>query len=182
MMKRLMTATILAILVNGLPACVSAARGNSQDDETYDEALGLTPWQKLELGPREVVSMYALIANSEKYDNRYIQIKGFLRYEVEGNTITDYRLYPDKDSLEYGTYENAVSLGELLPDCAGQLLPSLNGEFVILSGVYRPRWRKLTPIDHIRWIKRNPKTREFEEDEVLCNDPNLIYLQKPEEE
>lgn len=177
-MRYIAFGTMLAVLASATPACVSVAQGASQDYESYEETLGLAPWQELELGSRKVVSMYALIANSEKYDNQYVMIRGFLRYEVEGNTITDSRLYPDTDSLEYDTYENSVDLGELLPDCNRGRLRLLNGEFVLLSGVYRHRWRMLTPIDHIRWKRLNQETRELEKDEILCNDRSLIHLQK----
>lgn len=180
-MRYLVFGVFSAVSVGVLVACASAAQGSRADYETLDEFYGFTPWQKLEIHDLKRVSIYDLIVNGEKYDDQFVQVQGFLRYEEENGSIMEASLYADTESLEYGAYENSIKLGEELPECVGRF-HALDGEFLLLSGVYRHSGRMLSPIDHIRLIKLGEETREIEQDEIVCNDPSLLHLVTPAEE
>lgn len=180
-MKNPSALALLAVCAISLAACASAAQEMPPEGATTDQILGVTPWQELKLGVSTRVSMYELIVNGEKYDDQYIQIKGFLRYKIENGAVKANAVYADRDSLEYDVIENSIQILDMLPDCYAIRLEELDGEFVLMSGVFRakPRWHALTPVDHIRLIKLNEETREREKSEILCRDPGLIRRQLP---
>lgn len=181
-MKHVIAATVSVLCAGGLAACVSAAQEPPSENTTTDEFFGFVSWQELDLKPRTSVSLYDLIANGNKYDNQYIQVYGFLRYEVEDGTVTASRLYPNTDSLKYDVYVDSIRVfRETLPDCYSVRLAELNGEFLLLSGIYRNSWKMLTPVSHIRLIELNDEARTRRKSEILCNDPSLDHLVKPDE-
>ena len=49
------------------------------------------------------VSMIQLVANPEKYEGKYVRVKGFLRMEFEGNG-----LYLHREDYEKSLYRNGV--------------------------------------------------------------------------
>lgn len=153
-----------------LCSCVGAAQEADNEYNSNDEFMGYIPWQELDLNqPAYSVSMYELISNGEKHDNRYIRVRGFLEYEIKDGAVWGSKLYADTESFEYTVLENSIEVGELLPECSGPL-EWYHGDFVLMTGVYRHLRRSLSPIDHIRVIKLDPQV-----DEILCKDTSIVF-------
>jgi len=158
-----------------LTSCSVAAQNSSANNHSSDKFFGFTPWQELDLEtPASSISMYELVVNGEARNNQYVKIQGFLHYEEKNGTVWSQRLYVDRESLEYKIYKNSVEIGELLPDCQGEL-GSFDGEFILLSGVYRNSRTMMSPIDHIRVYEFDDTKREVMESEILCNDSSIIF-------
>ena len=75
------------------------------------------------------VSLIRLIANPEKYENRKIQVIGFLNLQFEGNAI-----YINESDFETGSTKNAIWVA--IPDSIKTRMEKYNEQTVLLEGTF----------------------------------------------
>lgn len=181
-MKSLLIAMLMGAVAGASDPLSGSASQPVPEGMTVDEAYGFTPWQELELEAHVRVSLYDLIVNGEKYDNQYVQVHGFLSYQVENNVVTSHALYADPYSPKYGAYENSIQIFDTMPDCSRVRLEAFDGKYVLMSGVFRAKhsWQALTPVDHIRLITARGEPGEAGEKEILCLDTGFYMQERPD--
>jgi hypothetical protein len=74
------------------------------------------------------VSMVALLADPQRYDNKLVRVHGFLCVEFEGNA-----LYLHEEDFKFGLTKNALALR--FSDSQVKLFKGLSRRYVILEGV-----------------------------------------------
>ena len=85
----------------------------------------------LDLPPAEKISIINLIANSQKYDKKIVQVVGYLNIEFEGDAI-----YLQKEDYENGLTKNAISV-DLTDSLAKQKLSAeYSKKYVIIMGTF----------------------------------------------
>jgi len=170
------------MVVLSLIACASAS-DPPPDAMNADIWFGLTPLSELALHGQYTVSAYELIANGEKYIDKYVQTSGYLYQEKPGTKYAEMPfLYPDKTSLRHRVRKNSIIILDLIPGCSGEIFEQLSSKFVTLNGVYRGERLGnpvIFPVDYVVLSEFDDETGELlpkTEERVYCRDLSVRDL------
>ena len=89
------------------------------------------------------MSVAALIATPERYDNKAVRVTGAWRYEFEGNVICLHR-----EDLDFRLRENCpdYDLDPKMIKATRKELSQFNGRYVIIEGLFNARTKSIARI------------------------------------